>query len=347
MHFKDLKYLMAYVAPLAAFLGIQWGGWWSLGAIYIGFITIPILEFLLPQSLSNFSEEEETERKHIAYFDYLLYLHIPIIFTLLWFFFTRLEAGGLATYELVCMTLNVGMILGSFGINVAHELGHRSKRHEQAFAKLLLTPALYTHFNIEHNRGHHKHVATPADPSSARKGETIYAFWIRSVFNTYFNAWKLEATRLQKINKPILSLANEMIWFQGYHIIYLVAVGLLFSWSLVPYAIAAAVFGFLLLESVNYIEHYGLRRKKLDSGRYERVSPKHSWSSNHELGRIYLYELTRHADHHFKADRQYQMLRHMDESPQLPYGYPTSMLISLLPPLWFKIMDRRVAQHLS
>ncbi len=347
MHLRDLKYLIAYLAPLSAFIGLYLGGWWSFGAIYIGFLIVPLFEFFLPQSKENFPAEEEALRQQIAFFDYILYLHVPITFTLLWYFFERLSAGGLATYELVGMTLNVGMIIGSFGINVAHELGHRAKTHEQIFAKLLLTPALYTHFNIEHNRGHHKHVATPEDPSSARLGESLYAFWIRSVTQTYIKAWQLEATRLKKEGLSVFSFANEMIWFQGYHLTYLLAVGYLFGWAMVPYAIGAAVFGFLLLETVNYIEHYGLLRKKLPSGRYERVSPSHSWNSNHEMGRIYLYELTRHADHHYKADRKYQILRHLDESPQLPLGYPASMVVALLPPLWFKLMNKRVALALG
>ena len=130
-----------------------------------------------------------------------------------------------------------------------------------------------------------------------------------------------------------------MIWFQLIQVAYLVGIGLYFGWSVVPFAIAIAIIGFLLLESVNYIEHYGLRRKKMASGRYETVKPHHSWNSNHEMGRIFLYELTRHSDHHFKATRKYQVLRHFDESPQLPWGYPASVLMAMVPPLWFRVMN--------
>jgi alkane 1-monooxygenase len=120
---------------------------------------------------------------------------------------------------------------------------------------------------------------------------------------------------------------------------YLIGVGLIWGPTVACFAIGTAIVGFLLLESVNYIEHYGLVRKQLASGRYEPVTPRHSWNSNHELGRIFLYELTRHSDHHYKATRKYQVLRHMDESPQLPLGYPTSILMALVPPLWFKKMN--------
>ena len=134
-------------------------------------------------------------------------------------------------------------------------------------------------------------------------------------------------------------MQNKMIRFTLTMVLYLLFVGWYFSLAVIPYALSVAVIGFLLLETVNYVEHYGLRRNKLPSGRYEVVSPKHSWNSDHEVGRIMLFELSRHSDHHYKATRKYQILRHMDESPQLPAGYPAAMLLSMIPPLWFKVMD--------
>lgn len=339
---KDAKYLFAYIAPLAAFAGIYLGGIWSLGSVYIGFLIVPVVEFFTTGSTENFQPEEEQRRTKSPFFDWLLYLNVPILFALLSYYFSTMRAGGLTGLETVAMTLNVGLMVGTIGINVAHELGHRQTWYELLMAKTLLMSALYMHFNIEHNRGHHKNVATDEDPSSARKGENLYAFWLRSVSESYVSAWKLEAERLRKINKSVFSFDNEMIRFQIVQVIYLLAVGLLFGWKMIGFALAVAVTGFLLLETVNYIEHYGLRRKKLASGRYENVAPHHSWNSNFELGRIFLYELTRHSDHHFKASRKYQVLRHFDESPQLPFGYPMAMIISLIPPLWFKIINEKI-----
>ncbi|MEM9822117.1 MAG: alkane 1-monooxygenase [Bacteroidota bacterium] len=339
---KDLKYLLAYLAPLAAYLGIYHGGIWSPGSIYIGFVLIPALELFHSGSKVNYSNEEESSRLSNQVFDWLLYLNIPLLFGLLPYYFTTIAGGGLTTLEITGMTFSVGLLVGTIGINVAHELGHRNKKHEQWMSKLLLMTALYMHFFIEHNRGHHKNVATELDPASARYGESLYTFWIRSTVGSYLHAWKLERERLAKQQIPSFSWQNEMVWYQLIQIGYLIGVGLLFGWAMVPYAIAVAILGFLLLETVNYVEHYGLRREKLASGRYENVSPQHSWNSNHELGRIFLYELTRHSDHHFKANRKYQVLRHMDISPQLPYGYPFSMLMSLIPPIWFAVMNKEV-----
>ena len=133
-----------------------------------------------------------------------------------------------------------------------------------------------------------------------------------------------------------------MFWFTLIQIGYLVLIYSFFGSSGVIIALFAGIVGFLLLETINYIEHYGLTRNLLPSGRYERISEKHSWNSNHILGRIMLYELTRHSDHHYKSQKKYQSLEYHDVSPQMPYGYPTSMLISLVPPLWFKVMNKRI-----
>ena len=341
---RDLKYLIAYVAPVAAFLGIYLQGAWSFGSIYIGFVTIPLLEFFTPRSAENIDPKREPQRAASRFFDMLLYLNIPVLYGLICYYFNTIAGGGLAPYETVGMTLSVGLIVGTIGINVAHELGHRSTWYEQMMSKVLLLTALYTHFFIEHNRGHHKNVATDEDPASARLGESLYAFWWRSITGSYRNAWKLERERLEKRGKPFWSWTNEMIRFTAFQALYLLAIGLIWGWFMIGYAVAIAVVGFLMLESVNYIEHYGLRRQKLDNGRYERVSPRHSWNSDHELGRIFLYELTRHSDHHFKASRKYQILRHFDDSPQLPMGYPAAILLSSVPPAWFKVMDKKVGE---
>ncbi len=339
---KDTKYLIAYLAPLAAFAGIYYAGIWSLGAMYVGFVLIPILEIFAKGTQENFSEPVEATKKEDRFFDVLLYLNLPILYALIVVYLLRIEAGGLSSFEILGMTLSVGLVVGTVGINVAHELGHRTTWYEQLMAKSLLLSALYMHFFIEHNRGHHKNVATEKDPATSRQGEAIYFFWIRSVFGSYWSAWKLEYRRLTKTGRSAFSWSNEMLRFQVIQLVYLFGMGLLFGWDKIPYLIGVAVTGFLLLESVNYIEHYGLRRKLLENGRYETVKPQHSWNSNKEFGRIFLYELTRHSDHHFKASRKYQVLRHFDESPQLPYGYPTSMLIALIPPLWFKLMDKQL-----
>lgn len=339
---RDAKYFIAYILPLSALAGLYLKGPWAFSAFYVGFVIIPILEQLLPKSTANLGEEEEKRQSNRRLFDFLLYANVPVLYGLLFYYFRTLAQGDLAGYEIAGLTLSMGIVTGSIGINVGHELGHRAARHEQWMAQMLLLPALYMHFTIEHNRGHHKNVGTDLDPASARQGQTVYAFWIQSVVGGYRNAWRLERERLARAGSPAISRSNEMLRFTLLQAGWLLALGAVFGWNIILYAIAVAIVGFLLLESVNYIEHYGLRRRRLESGAFEIVQPRHSWNSDHELGRIFLYELTRHSDHHYKANRKYQVLRHFDESPQLPYGYPASILLSLVPPLWFAVMDRRV-----
>ncbi|MEO6036995.1 MAG: alkane 1-monooxygenase, partial [Saprospiraceae bacterium] len=199
-------------------------------------------------------------------------------------------------------------------------------------------------FFIEHNRGHHKHVATDRDPATARFGEAIYTFWFRSVSGSWRSAWALEQERLQKAGFATGIWQNEMVRFSIVQALWLTVIFIFLGWKALFGAVAIAAVGVLLLETINYIEHYGLQRRLLPSGRLEPVTPAHSWNSNHEMGRIFLYELTRHSDHHFKATRKYQILRHTAQSPQLPLGYPTSMLLALVPPLWFALMNPRVQQ---
>lgn len=339
---KDLKYLLAYSAPLLGYLGLRLGGWWTWGVVLEAFVFIPFFELFYKGSSRNLSPEEESKKEGAVFFDLLLYLHLPLLYFLLLLFFRQLPGYFGDPFELTGMTLSMGILTGTFGINVAHELGHRANRLEQALAKVLLMPALYMHFFIEHNLGHHKHVATDLDPASARLGESLYAFWIRSVSGGYLSAWRLENRRLKKSGRSFFSLGNQMVVFHFLQLIYLSVVFLFFGSHAFFFALLVALIAILLLETVNYIEHYGLRRKLLESGRFEKVDMRHSWNSNHELGRILLYELTRHADHHYKASRPYQVLRHFDGSPQLPFGYPGAILLSLVPPLWFRVMDPRV-----
>ncbi len=341
---KDLKYFLAFIPSLAALFGMWAGGGWTYSAVVIAFVIVPILEVFFAGDGNNFSEVEESHRKEIRFFDYMLYSNVLVLYAVVGYYFYQLTYGAYSTSELIGATASVAVINGTVGINVAHELGHRNTKLEQFFARCLLLPSLYMHFTSEHNLGHHKHVATRKDPSTARKGEMIYAFWLRSTWGCYSGAWRLEKTRLSRKGVSFWSIENKMIWFQIIQLAYLLSIAIFLGWSFVPFAIAIAIGGFILLETVNYIEHYGLLRKQSESGIYETVKPHHSWNSDHQVGRILLYELTRHADHHYKANRPYQILKHIEESPQLPLGYPGSMLMSLVPPLWFYVMNKRLAK---
>ena len=339
---KDLKYLAAYINPALTTIGLLAGGIYTFFAVIFTFVLVPSLEPFTPNSSKNLSKAEREKALKNKVFDYLLYLNLPVLYGILILFMYTLNHSSMTHLELLGNILSVGIVLGTCGINVGHELGHRKAKKERLMAKILLLPALYTHFFIEHNKGHHKHVATDRDPASARLNENLYAFWIRSTFGGYRSAWQLEAQRLANLKLSFWSLKNEMLVFLLLQVAYLALVASLTSLGGFMAFLGAAVVGILLLETVNYIEHYGLRRKLLPSGKYERVLPKHSWNANYQLGRIVLYELTRHSDHHYKASKKYQILDHYDEAPELPFGYPVSMVIAFFPPLWYKLMNGRI-----
>ncbi len=336
---RDLKYLLAYLVPATTALSLAWQGAWAWSTVVLVFGIIPLLEWIAPVSTKNVPTEEEATRSKIRFFDYLLYANSIVLYGIVVWYLYIVANQALSWSEWLGLTLGVGIIVGADGINVAHELGHRSTAFEQNLAKIMLLPALYQHFFVEHNRGHHKNVATELDPASARKGEHVFGFWFRSITGGWRNAWALERERLEKKKAPVMGWQNMMLRFSTYQIAWLSVVYMAFGLAGLLGSICIAFVGVLLLETVNYLEHYGLRRQLLPSGHYEPVSPAHSWNSNHEIGRILLYELTRHSDHHYKSTRKYQILRHIDESPQLPFGYPTAVLLSMVPPLWFAIMD--------
>lgn len=336
-----MKYIWAYSIPFTAFLGLYFGGWGYWATPVLAFVIIPILETLLPLNTTNFSKEEAILEEKKTIYDVMLYVNVFIVYGLLgWSLF---KINAITNWvELSGLVFSLGLVLGTNGINVAHELGHRSNWIEKMMAKTLLLPSFYTHFFIEHNHGHHVHVSTPEDPSTAKYNQSLYAFWLQTVAGTYTKAWKIQRDINKREGIGFFSPKNDMFWFTIIQVIYLMGIYSFFGIKGALLALTAGIIGFLLLETINYIEHYGLRRKKLPSGRYERVSEIHSWNSNHIMGRIILYELTRHSDHHFKANKKYQILENHQSSPQLPYGYPTSMVLAALPPVWFSIMNKRI-----
>lgn len=345
MKTSDLKYLMAYIVPVSGIVSILSSSWWTFTTVFLVFGLIPLLELIILKSTSNEVQLNEEDRGYSRYFDLLLYVNIPLVYGALVLVLYRISQGVNTTLELTGIVLAASIVLATSGINVAHELGHKPGWVEQLSAKMLLLPCLYTHFTIEHNYGHHVNIATPLDPATSRKGEWLYAFWLRSSIGGYIGSWKIETNRLKRTGKKFFSLDNEMLKNTVIQLAYPAVIFAVFGLTTMLYALLIGMISFLFLETINYIEHYGLLRNKTKSGRYERVQPIHSWNSNHEVGRILLYELTRHSDHHFKANRKYQLLRHFDESPQLPLGYPGSILLSFVPPLWFALMNPRLEEY--
>jgi alkane 1-monooxygenase len=341
MRIRSLKFAAPLSIFVLSYLAFTKDGWWIAAPLLYAWVFIPLLELLLPSNASNLSEQEAALAKDDRLYDFWLYIIVPIQYAGIFLFIHSIEQSKTGL-EIAGRIFVMGLLCGSFGINVAHELGHRKNKFERLLAKSLLLTSLYMHFYIEHNKGHHKNVSTPEDPSSARKGETVYAFYLRSVFTGFQSAWKIAADDQKKKKKPVWHLSNEMIQFLILQVVFIIAIYLYTGFFVTSCFVAAAILGFLLLETVNYIEHYGLQRKQTETG-YERAMPVHSWNSDHVIGRLMLFELSRHSDHHYMASKKYQLLKHHEDAPQMPTGYPGMMILSLIPPIWFGIMHRKLA----
>ena len=330
------------VSVLAVMAGAPGGLLWTLPFLF--YVLAPLCDWLIGEDRVNAPESAVPALEVDSYYRHIVFLYIPTQYVLTivgaWF----AVQGTLAWWELLGLVLTVGMING-VGINTAHELGHKTNALERWLAKITLAPVAYGHFFIEHNKGHHKNVATPEDPASSKMGETFWAFLPRSVVGSLKSAWDIEAERLRRLGKPVISVENENLQAWTMTVVMFGALGVwLGPWALL-FLVVQAVFGFSLLEVVNYLEHYGLLRQKLADGRYERCQPRHSWNSNHVVTNLLLYQLQRHSDHHANPTRRYQSLRHFEDSPQLPSGYAAMILVAYIPRLWFKLMDPKVVAH--
>ncbi|GAB1307708.1 alkane 1-monooxygenase [Urechidicola sp. KH5] len=336
---KKLKYLIIFILPIAAYISFTSQGWLTHLPFFIAFVTVPILELFIEPDHSNLDTVEKELASKNWYYRIILYSIVPIQLILLFVFLTTWNQD-FTTSEIIGRIASMGIMCGVFGINVGHELGHKDERWEQFLGEILLLTSLETHFLPYHNYGHHFDVATPNDAATARKNEWVYSFWFRSQISSYFKAWQMDLKRL-KIKKQNV-LMSRMLWYTVAQVTLCTVIYTYFGALILAYFLLAALIGILLLETVNYIEHYGLLRKQKKSGRYEVVNPTHSWNSDHLVGRLLLFELSRHSDHHHRANKPYQLLDSHSESPQMKTGYPGMMYLALVPPLWFKLMNKEL-----
>lgn len=316
---------------------------WALPIFFYGLI--PIMDLLIGVDRTNPPESAVPHLEQDRYYRAIVYTYIPTQFLVTIFGAWVVASQPLAWYEVFGLILSMGIVNG-VGINTAHELGHKKESLERWLAKLTLAPVAYGHFFIEHNKGHHRRVATPEDPASSRMGETLYRFLPRTMIGSLVSAWEIEKQRLNRQGKSAWSLDNENLQAWAMTVVFFGGLTVWLGWIVLPVLLVQALFGASLLEVVNYIEHYGLKRPFNEkTGRYERCTPAHSWNSNNVITNLFLYQLQRHADHHANPTRRYQSLRHFDESPQLPSGYASMIVLAYIPTLWFRQIDPLVAKH--
>ncbi len=330
----------------------EYGNLYAWSALALVYAVVPVLDVLLGKDPVNPEVNEESKLNNDQFYRYLAISAFPLylicLFSTAYFFinWTELSLIGQIGY-----VISMGVVGGIIAINVGHELIHKNTKLEKISGGLLLSLVSYGGFVIEHIYGHHVHVSTPEDASSSRYNQGLYNFLPNAYLHNFLNAWKLQKVRLAKKGLSLFSVQNELIWYYTFSIAISLLMGVFFAllgaefWMGVAFFFVQSFIAFTLLEIINYIEHYGLHRRKMNTGKYERVSPEHSWNSNYFLTNMFLFQLQRHSDHHAYAARRYQVLRHHENSPQLPFGYATMFIIALFPPLWKSIMNPRVKAY--
>ncbi|RMF15629.1 MAG: alkane 1-monooxygenase [Gammaproteobacteria bacterium] len=351
IHIKKYAYML-FALPMAFPLISWWAAreWGHLnlfawGTVLFVFGVVPILDALLGQDPANPDEASQVpQMEQEMYYRLLTLAFVPGYLALILWGAHIFTTAPFSTVGAVGWLMSVGTV-GGLAITVAHELIHKDTRYEQWVGGILLSMICYGGFKVEHLRGHHVNVSTPEDASSARYNQSLYAFLPHAYLHNFLNAWKLQKAHLARKGLSLWSLKNELIWWYALSAAWLVLFSVLWGWKGAMFFLGQAFVSFTLLEIVNYLEHYGLHRRKLPNGRYERTRPEHSWNSNHLLSNLFLFHLQRHSDHHAYAKRRYQVLRHHDTAPQLPAGYPTMVLLALIPPLWKRVMNPRVEAY--
>ena len=347
---KPKKYLwiLSAMLPLIGLSGIVMYEWTSLAwmvtmPILFMYLVIPLLDLLFSTDKSNPDKNQLVELEQSKFYDWVLFLMLPLHLFVFFFLINYLVSHDLSTWVQLVVILTLG-VFGGLAVNLGHELGHKKDRLSKNLAKLALATGAYGHFNVEHNAGHHRDVATPEDTASAKYGENIYQFALREIPGGLTRAWRIEVARLNRKGLKWYSLDNQILHSYYMTVIIFSLMTYFLGWSALLIMMLHAPMVWWQLTSANYIEHYGLLRQKDLKGKYERCEPRHSWNSNHLISNLVLFHLQRHADHHANPSRHYQSLRHFDEAPQLPTGYMGMFLLAYIPPIWFKVMDKKLMQ---
>lgn len=343
--FAMLGALSPCIGPLASTWGYQSSFWYFVAPLMI-YVMIPLGDYFLGEDTNNPPESAVPRLEQDRYYRFVVYMIVPVLWGVTIFNAMFLVTHDVSWYEWLATTLSTGTVMG-LTLTVSHELGHKKEWLPRKVGLINSALCAYGHFSIEHNRGHHRHVATPEDPASSQMGESVYRFAFRELPGCFFRAWDLEEERLARMGKSAWSWGNEIL--QGWLVTAVVYGTLIYVYgaSMVPVLAVVALWGAFQLTLANYVEHYGLTRQKVPGGRYERCEPHHSWNSNHIVSNLVMFHLQRHSDHHANPTRSYQSLRNFPDLPTLPAGYFAMFILALVPPAWFAVMDRRLIQAVN
>lgn len=336
-----LAFILAVLGPISAVLVGLTGldlFWWF--GVAFAFGAVPLLDIVLGTDAENRLPALNSQR---GIYRWMTVAFVPTALASLMWAAWMVGANDWSPFGFLGFAVTTG-VSGSASINAAHELGHKRPKLERTASRIALASVGYSHFFVEHNRGHHRHVSTPLDPASARFGESLYQYLPRTLIGSARSAWRLEKRRMELTGKAVFGASNQVLTGIAMTVVlWFIAAALSgFTSLIVAFLLIQAATAISMLETVNYLEHYGLVRELRSDGKYEPCQPHHSWNSDHRVSNMFLFQLQRHSDHHANPTRPFEQLRHFDDSPQLPAGYAPMMIAAAVPPLWYRLMNNRV-----
>lgn len=343
--FKSMRFTLAWGLPLAVGAA-AWRSPWAAAGVVLAFQAgLALLERVpawhhSPAAAPATGWHRACLRVHVLLQALLLGLAVALAQRLAEGFAVSGQVGAVELAALVALGLGVGGVTGSQGITFAHELGHSRSRLDRVLAWLLMGSVLYAHFMVEHYRGHHVRAATRADPASARRGESLWRFLPRTLAGSWRSAWALEAAQGARLGRSWGR--SPLLWATLCQAAGLAALTALAGWPALLFWLVQAGYAVFLLETVNYIEHYGLERR-VEGGRVEPFGVAHAWNADHALTNCFIANLQRHSDHHMHASKPYPSLEALP-GPQLPTGYAGCLFLATVPSLWFAAMHPRLRE---
>lgn len=329
---------LRYLTPFAFLALLPLGGWLGGAWTFIGLAATPLILVGLDGALGQEGPQALPSRSLSSRWLPRAYILLQLAVTI--WAVGKIARGGTTLIEAIGLALSAGVMTGVFGFVAAHEMIHSRDRGERALGLALLGSVFYMHFRIAHVHGHHRRAATFEDPASARLGEGLYSFLVRSLAGQFREAWAFEKKRLERLGRPVLRPWNRMIAYVAIEAALAIVIGLV-SLRAFAFVLAVAVVAIALLESFNYVAHYGLHRRVDAHGRFERLGPRHSWNSGRRMNNAALFNMGRHSDHHRHVTRTYERLEPLPEGAELPSGYASALLLATVPPLWRRVMDPR------
>lgn len=341
--FNALPFWLSLALVVPVLLAARFGGWALLLPPVAAWGAVSLLDAMTGLYKNN--ADPNAPDGQLFWYRLITLLWVPIevviLFGLIWY---QAHTTHLAAWEKLGLFFGMGILSGSIGINYAHELMHQTNKFERWLADILLALVLYSHFRSEHLLVHHRYVGTPRDAVTARYNEGFHRFFFRVLPGTYRSAFAAET---QMLARKSLGPWHRRNPFWRYWVLQAVFLALAFAlggWVGIGLFLFQALGAIWQLELTNYIEHYGLTRKHLGDGKYEIVLPRHSWNAAHRASNWLLINLQRHSDHHYKPDRRFPLLQNYGEedAPQLPYGYPLMTMAAMVPPIWRRVMNKRV-----